>query len=94
MREMKFRAFWKEWDSMYFFDIYNVPMLPDEAVVMQYTDLKDRNGKETFSDDIVSDGINPPFVVDLWNWPLMVRLAEIEFEVIGNIYENPELIEK
>lgn len=66
--------------------------IQDGSPVMQFTGLLDKNGKEVFSSDIVTDGINPPFVVDLWNFPLMVRLSEIDFETIGNIYENPELI--
>jgi hypothetical protein len=76
--------------------LYTAPsffaVLKSGLPIMQYTGLKDKSEKETYSDDIVSDGVNPPFVVDLWNWSLMIRLSEIEFEVIGNIYENPELI--
>jgi len=64
----------------------------EEFELMQYVGLKDKNGNETFSDDIVSDGINPPFVVDLWNFPLMMRLTKIDFEIIGTVYENPDLI--
>jgi len=60
--------------------------------LMQYTGLKDKNGKESFWDDIVSDGINPPFVITP-DYHLLARLSEIEFEVIGNIWENPELLE-
>ncbi len=66
--------------------------LGTKIFLMQYTGLKDKNGKEAYSNDIVSDGINEPFVVDLWNWHLMIRLSEIEFEIIGNLFENPELL--
>jgi len=61
--------------------------------VGEYTGLKDKNGKECYWDDIVNDGINPPFVITP-DYHLLARLGEIEFEVIGNIYENPELLEE
>ena len=58
--------------------------------VNQYTGLKDKNKKESYWDDIVSDGINPSFIITP-DYHLLARLSEIEFEVIGNIHENPEL---
>ena len=62
------------------------------AHVMQFTGLLDKQGKECYWDDWVSDGINPEFLVTP-DYHLLARLSEIEFEVIGNIYENPELLE-
>ena len=86
--------------------------------LMEYTGLKDKNGKEIYHLDIIktdcetqfgkvegestvvwSDrylgfGIEGPFV-DGWgvrSFTSMFYLSEIE--IIGNIYENPELLEE
>lgn len=79
-----------------------------DIILMQYTGLKDKNGKEIYDGDIVkatSTG-NQIGIIEMengcWNanyekgtgniiWPLALRLHLDE--VIGNIYENPELLE-
>jgi uncharacterized phage protein (TIGR01671 family) len=77
----------------------------DRKYVMQYTGLKDKNGKEIYEGDIIqADGMYNDQIIfqdggfnlkagdeglNLW-----YQLEEYgNFEVIGNIYENPELLE-
>ena len=112
MREIKFRAwddklkvmFTQEKDN----EIRNLWAIPKaqgglltypNGVLMQYTDLKDKNGKEIYEGDILKhryasaqivqfiDGGFDPMCGDI-NCPN----TESEREVIGNIHENPELI--
>lgn len=90
----------------------------DDVELMQYTGLKDKNGKEIYEGDIIDihqtvNGQNL-FVVEITNTGLVIpryaykqgfkyqydirELLEVneydkEIEIIGNIYENPELLE-
>ena len=83
--------------------------------IMQSTGLKDKNGKEIFEGDIITNGMD---IVDVRNhetlgFYTLVNGREVFFghgtsieefeediegfteiaEIIGNIYENPELLE-
>ena len=74
----------------------------DEYTVMQCTGLKDRNGKLIYEGDIVketlTDFINEKHIIVV-EWDALnasynfENLHNCEREVIGNIYENPELLE-
>lgn len=129
MREIKFRA-WDCHEMLY--DIF--PTGKDRDCysfindmyykcenIMQYTGLKDKNGKMIFEGDIIDihqtvNGCNL-FIIEWNNFGFTIRYAmkmttprlyeynvneifepckycgEIYCEVIGNIYENPELLE-
>ena len=124
MRTIKFRAWDKEnkemleiedlhWDEctrefLIRTTMYSDYFTPEEMMLMQYTGLHDKNGKEIYEGDIIKvkmyDG-------KYENYKIVFRNAEFEAineddtnfiatdvwniytEVIGNIYENPELLE-
>jgi len=80
-------------------------ILPRESamIFLQYTGLKDRNGKEIYEGDIIAGKYGKPLAVsvdDFHGYRFMlgigtlVRADALNGEVIGNIYENPELLEK
>ncbi len=119
MREIKFRAWWVNdkkmdlWPEM-LSETYGMGLyfrLDDTfpVVLMQYTGLKDKNGKEIYEGDILKDGKGQHGHVlwahNSWLMEWMARDYEGHLtydkmlddcfgygEVIGNIYENPELL--
>ncbi len=118
MREIKFRV----WNSNKMdydcrdLSVWNGILVPEgDGIIMQYTGLKDKNGKEIYDGDIVNYsntlleigiGIIEAFF-DTTNFhcrwvsqntekPSIYTSTDYlgcpsEIEVIGNIYENPEL---
>ena len=92
----------------YSFDENNI-LYKKDLKIMQYTGLKDKNNKEIYEGDILANGNNEkPYKVIFENGSFRAEFEgdfeEYSFdlidvvaqgcEVVGNIYENPELIKE
>ena len=126
MRELKFRAWnlknkqmWYDGGhidlslsldgELYTNDAYYSPV-KDEFIIMQYTGLKDVNGKEIYEGDVIRlrdsiaciehddkhTGFRFRWVDNqshlggtTWHEGM---LYVMEYEIIGNIYENPDIV--
>jgi len=126
MRLIKFRAWHKKLKAM-FLDVgvnkgdvlYDTRWYrKDEVVLMQYTGLRDMNGREIYEGDILGEE-DEPFAIVVWveeearfglKFPSIdggyvdksrITLTDWfdhwryrNWKVIGNIYENPELLDE
>ena len=107
MRDIKFRAWeaanaqmnydprfiaWESAAGMPLYAINRANQEPD-VVLMEYTGLKDKNGKDIYEGDILKGG-NGGLVQCEDALRVFYSSAEAarQLEVVGNIYENPELL--
>lgn len=128
MRDIKFRAWDKFNEEMFpkkFEDDFLVKFFRDvnerrnggnEIIIMQFTGLKDKNGKEIYEGDILRYSFGIPgipgisgnaevvfkecafYALTPEHKPKECALSEFfehlpDSEIVGNIYENPELIQ-
>lgn len=106
MREIKFRA-WKNSEMKYsdsfpdlscFFCLAYGQMGEELGLLMQYTGLKDKNGKEIYEGDILKNDDYERVRIMTWEqdstepFPFRYYESTDDWEIIGNIYQNPELL--
>lgn len=120
MREIKFRSWGPlsnmmlDWDDIK--DTFNDYIDHHSYVLMQYTGLKDKNGKEIYEGDIVKGvcherifshrGRTEEVIGEVFISPEMGATVRwqthkyrgipnlYEVEIIGNVHENPKLLNK
>jgi uncharacterized phage protein (TIGR01671 family) len=111
-REIKFRA----WDDGKMYHSHNNDInrgshqlrwffdkVREDAIIMQFTGLYDKNGKEIYEGDIVKlNDLICPITWDDGGYQMITSSTQgksaaiqqrlVKFEVIGNIFENPDLL--
>ena len=106
MREIKFRAWDKEtasWTtpgSLAVEPDFSLKGLGGDIVLMQFTGLKDKNGKEVYEGDIITDAHGVKLAIGFHDggfwcvYPNGTKILPYQgtTEIVGNIYESPELL--
>lgn len=106
-REIKFRSFYNNKKMLYSDSYINLyyffELNPEQFTLMQFTGLKDKKEKEIYEGDILKTNSGIGYMVfDNCGYAIKSTGSEavdyefsafyLECEVIGNIHENPELL--
>lgn len=104
VREIKFRVWDKfgmhDWNNMVKC-LYQSTHFDEFENIMQFTGLFDKHGVEIYEGDIIRCKLRTDkeywlaevkWSIDAWCLGLHTISSYVDIEVIGNIYENPELL--
>jgi len=106
MREIKFRGYSKElgmsqpFTLRWLAECKNGSDVGEFEIYVQYTGLKDKNSKEIYEGDMLQN-VNDEKWIELVEWsrirPMFspfnrIASVDISWIVVGNIYENPDLL--
>ncbi len=111
-REIKFRAWVPKRKRMIFFWLFGTDEgyhiqeqeQLEECEIMQFTGLKDQNGKEIYEGDLIVWSTVSDRIREVCHFGSSFKIhggsihniddcnPEKEFEIVGNIHKNPELL--